>query len=164
MKNFVFVVLSLLLVATPWTGSGQSATAFEWSRGRSTIALVFIHGLGGCAVPRSEKAENHCPKGAVDSFRNSDTGWPEIVESDASVLLEKALAGNPLTDFRMQDLGLVGIDYSQSTASGCPNFSIYELTNVIQTVLFNSNILKRYEQFIIVAHSMGGIIELSNLW
>jgi pimeloyl-ACP methyl ester carboxylesterase len=145
-----------------WSGSvtAQSVRVVEWSRGNSTAALLFVHGLGGCAVPAETTAEQWCFSGTVDSFRNQETGrtWPEIVASDSRVLLDDGGFGNPPGPMRVRDLGVIGVDYSRATANDCPNFSIPQLSQAILAQLEASDVLDKYEQFIIVAHSLGGLV------
>src|ERR1700759_2008972 len=85
----------------------QSVRVFEWHRGESTIAILFIHGLGGCAVPNNKGSVAYYANGTEDTFRNSNTGksWPEIIASDDHGLAIRSLESifeNPL---RIKDLG-----------------------------------------------------------
>jgi hypothetical protein len=154
----LLILAALCMPAVPV--SAQSVRIIEWSRGNSEVALLFIHGLGGCAVPYGESAGIWCPPKVADSFRNEASGrtWPEIVEADDRPLVAAALAGNPSKALTPADLGLIGIDYSRLTSSGCANFGIFQIAQAVRGALQASGVLERYEQFIIVAHSMGGII------
>ena len=59
---------------------------------------------------------------------------------------------------KLEDLGIWGIDYSRLTVANCPNFSIPDAARLIRAQIETSDLAKRYEQFVIVAHSMGGLI------
>jgi hypothetical protein len=138
----------------------QSTRVFEWNRGNSTVGILLLHGLGGCAVPTGSDARTWCSGGARDSFRNAATSasWPAIMSADARPLLSAALPGTPSKPLSMRDLGVWGVDYSAATAAPCANFSIPQLAQTIQGQLAGSGFFDRYESVIIVAHSMGGLL------
>jgi hypothetical protein len=144
--------------STPPTG--ESVRFVEWNRGRSTIALLFIHGLGGCAVPNGIEPSNFCPPGTGDSFRYSASSrsWAEIVAADQTSFDDQALAQIFPTSLRMSDFGVFGIDYSRLTTQNCPKMNLPDVANLISEQIQTSRLFDRYEQVIIVSHSMGGLI------
>ncbi|MGV7213387.1 alpha/beta fold hydrolase [Bradyrhizobium sp. UFLA05-112] len=150
----------LLVLASISLASAQSVRVIEWSRGRSPIAVLFLHGLGGCAVPSGKTARESCADGAIDSFRNpqSSKSWPEMIASDDYRLAAAALRDILPAPLRLEDLGVWGVDYSRLTTSGCATFSVPEAARLIRGQIEASRLFERYEQVIIVAHSMGGLI------
>lgn len=142
------------------SANAQNAQPIEWYRGSSTIALVFLHGLGGCAVPNGKTANTSCPPGMTDSFRSDTTGktWPSIVHDDDYQLARGDIRHTLTQPLRLSDLGVWGVDYSQLTGSGCPNFSIPNVAAAVRRNLETSEIFHRYEQIIFMGHSMGGLI------
>lgn len=139
--------------------SGESVRFIEWHRGQSTVAILFIHGLGGCAVPAGQTAETFCPRSAVDSFRSSlaPKSWPEMLAAGTEPLGDREVErvfGRPL---RTSDFGIYGVDYSRLTTENCPDMSIPEAATRIREVI-EQKLLRQYEHIIIVAHSMGGLI------
>jgi len=156
------------LAACTWLGGGlppapaaaQDARVIEWHRGRSTVAVLFLHGLGGCAVPSGANAQDWCASGADDSFRNPATGatWPRILASDDSLVARNALRAVLPEPFRASDLGVWGVDYSHLTGAGCPRFSIEALARAVRLAIQASELYHRHEQVIIVAHSLGGLL------
>jgi hypothetical protein len=86
-------VLATIPVVQRWIyrgkPSGESVRFIEWHRGQSTVAILFIHGLGGCAVPPGQSAESFCPRSAKDSFRSSSVqkSWPEMLAAGMACLL-----------------------------------------------------------------------------
>ena len=140
--------------------AAQSVRVFEYSRGHSPIAVLFVHGLGGCAVPNDQKAVQWCP-GKEDSFRYAPDrpSWPQIIASD-----QREIARGALQDIlgsmklRVSDLGVWGVDYSRLTTYPCAAFSIPELARAVRAQIEASDLFFRYEQVIVVAHSMGGLI------
>jgi hypothetical protein len=132
----------------------------EWSRGSSTIAVLFLHGLGGCAVPLNQTAAQACAAGAEDSFRNTAAAksWPELMAADDYQLAANALSNVLPKPLRISDLGIWGVDYSRLTTSGCATFSVPEAARLIRTQIESSRLFDRYEQVIVLAHSMGGLI------
>jgi len=154
-----WLVVLLSLIATQ-TALAQSVRIIEWSRGRSPVAILFLHGLGGCAVPSGMTAKRECAEGAEDSFRNpsASKSWPEIIATDDYRIASNALAEVLPKPFRMEDLGVWGVDYSRLTTSGCATFSVPEAARLVRSQIEASQLFERYEQVIIVAHSMGGLI------
>lgn len=155
------VLIGTILLFAGWSQAvAQNVRIIEWSRGKSPIAMVFIHGLGGCAVPPGQTAAQACAAGAIDSFRNTRVrqSWPEMVAGDSYQLAQAALGNVLPAPMHLGDIGVFGIDYSRLTTSDCPNFSIPQAARLIRGQLESSDIYKRYEQVIFVAHSMGGLI------
>jgi hypothetical protein len=157
MKFFSAIVLLLMSFSV---ANAQSVRVIEWSRGRSPIAVLFLHGLGGCAVPSGKTAQDSCAAGAIDSFRNpqASKSWPEMVASDDYDLATAALRDVLPKPLRIEDLGVWGVDYSRLTTSECATFSVPEAARAIRGQIEASKIFDRYEQIIIVAHSMGGLM------
>jgi pimeloyl-ACP methyl ester carboxylesterase len=155
------LLIGTVLLLVGWSqAAAQNVHIIEWSRGKSPIAIVFIHGLGGCAVPLGQTAAQACAVGAIDSFHNTQArqSWPEMVAGDPYELAQAALGNLLLMPMKLGDFGVFGIDYSRLTTSDCPNFSIPQAARLIRGKLESSDIYKRYEQVIFVAHSMGGLI------
>lgn len=154
------VLLTLLVAQSIAPARAQSVRVFEYSRGRSPIAMVFIHGLAGCAVPSGQKAGQWCP-GSQDTFRIAEDqpSWPEIIAADSREISRGALRDllGSVT-LRVRDLGVWGIDYNRLTRFPCAAFSIPEVAQAVRAQLEASPVFARYEQVIIVAHSMGGLI------
>jgi pimeloyl-ACP methyl ester carboxylesterase len=152
MRGVVVLVLSLT-----WSHSSlaQSVRVFEWSHGHSTIAVLFLHGLGGCAVPNGQSAKSACAAGAGDSFRNpaAAESWPQMLASD-----DWSLTSFTAAPLKVSDFGIWGVDYSRLTVADCPKFSIPEAARLVRTQIETSGLASQYEQFIIIAHSMGGLI------
>lgn len=144
----------------PAPAAAQDARLIEWHRGRSTVAVLFLHGLGGCAVPSDTSARGWCASGAEDSFRNPATGaaWPRILASDDYMIARNALRTALPEPLRASDLGVWGVDYSHLTGAGCPRFSIEALARAVRTAIQASELYHRHEQVIIVAHSLGGLL------
>lgn len=152
-------LLFLVICVSPQT-QAQTVRIFEWSKGRSPIALLFIHGIGGCAVPPGQTAASACAANSEDSFKNpkASKSWPEMIASD-----DHHLAANQLEDIlpsplRIDDLGVWGVDYSRLTNADCAPFSIPETARLVRSRIESSGLFDRYEQIIIVAHSMGGLL------
>ncbi|MHC2282106.1 pimeloyl-ACP methyl ester carboxylesterase [Bradyrhizobium diazoefficiens] len=153
--------LVIAAVALPASSAfAQSVRVIEWSHGKSTIAVLFIHGLGGCAVPSDQNADAFCANGTQDSFRiaKGKASWPEIAAADSNVIARDALRGLYPGVLHLNDLGTWGVDYSTLTAGTCPQFSIPNLAATIRSQLEASELFEQYEQVIIVAHSLGGLI------
>ncbi|MET4323600.1 alpha/beta fold hydrolase [Bradyrhizobium sp. RT5a] len=160
MRLNTFILVVLAVVTCSPTANAQGVRIIEWSRGRSPIAVLFLHGIGGCAVPSGKTAQQSCADGAIDSFRNTQAtkSWPELVASDDYRLANSALREILPRPLRMEDLGVWGVDYSRLTTSGCPTFSVAEAARLIRAQIEASKLYEKYEQVIIVAHSMGGLI------
>ncbi|WP_456665245.1 hypothetical protein [Bradyrhizobium sp. USDA 3240] len=159
------LALFFLVVSISPQARAQTVRVFEWNKGRSPIALLFIHGIGGCAVPSGQKAANACAAGSVDSFKNPKAAksWPEMIASD-----DHQLAANQLDDIlpsslKLGDLGVWGVDYSRLTNADCAPFSIPQTARLMRLKIESSGLFDRYEQIIIVAHSMGGLLTKSML-
>lgn len=152
----IFILFSVLNPAC-----AQSVRVFEWHRGQSTIGVLFIHGIGGCAVPNDDTAAHYCAGGTDDdTFRNAVSGktWPQIIAADNYTIARSALRAALQVPLRMSDLGLWGVDYSKLTTSSCPSFSIPEVAREVRVQVEASGLFQKYEQVIIVTHSMGGLI------
>lgn len=163
-KGTTSALVALAIVAVwalwPQSGQAQSVRAFQYSRGQSPIAIVFIHGLGGCALPRDAKLQEWCANGS-DTFRHEKAkqSWAEIVAND-----QRELARGRLRDvlgdrtLRMRDLAVWGVNYNPLTTYPCRAFSIPEIASVVRAELEASELFYRNEQVVIVAHSMGGLL------
>src|SRR3989442_460146 len=162
MKHFIagFFSVSVIVFQLQSTSFAQSVRVIEWNRGKSTVALLFLHGIGGCAVPKNQTAAQACAPGTEDSFRNPTArkSWPEIVADDHRSLATVALSRILRSPMHMSDLGIWGIDYSRLASAGCANFSIPQAARLIRAQVESSRLFERYEQVIILAHSMGGLI------
>jgi hypothetical protein len=159
-RTILWIALAILFLQCGQTAVAQNVRVFEWHRGQSTIALLFLHGLGGCAVPDGQSATAWCGNGTENSFRNSTTGktWPDIVASDGHAIASAALARVLPAPLKMSDFGIWGVDYSRLTTSPCPSFSIPEVARAVRVQVEAQHIFDRYEQVIIVSHSMGGLV------
>jgi pimeloyl-ACP methyl ester carboxylesterase len=160
MKRLLCGITLLLSLTAGQTALAQSVRVIEWSRGHSPIAVLFLHGLGGCAVPSGSTAKKACAEGAEDSFRNpsASKSWPEMIATDDYRIASNALAEILPKPLRIEDLGVWGVDYSRLTTSGCATFSVPEAARLVRAQVEASKLFERYEQVIIVAHSMGGLI------
>lgn len=161
------IVLSatVALVLLVCEACAQDVHVFQWNRGRSTIALLFIHGLGGCAVPNGKAASAFCRGTLEDSFRNPTTNasWPNLIANDRRPIARNALEDSLRTSIRMGDLGVWGVDYSSLTTSPCGDFSIPQVAQAVRAQVEASGVYDQYEQVIIVTHSMGGLVAKSML-
>ena len=167
MRLILSRALTLLLLAILASSGARAQTVrvFEWSKGRSPIALLFIHGIGGCAVPPGQTSAKACAASSEDTFKNpkATKSWPEMIAGD-----NHRFAANQLDDIlpsplKMDDLGVWGVDYSRLTNADCAPFSIPETARLMRLKIESSGLFDRYEQIIIVAHSMGGLLTKSML-
>lgn len=159
------LLLLFIVILSGAPANAQTVRVFEWSKGRSPIGLLFIHGIGGCAVPSGQTAASACALNSEDSFKNSKASksWPEMIAGD-----DYQLAANQLDDIlpaplKIGDLGVWGVDYSRLTNADCAPFSIPETARLVRARIESSRLYDRYEQVIIVAHSMGGLLTKSML-
>jgi pimeloyl-ACP methyl ester carboxylesterase len=156
-------VLATIPVVQRWIyrgePSGESVRFIEWHRGQSTVAILFIHGLGGCAVPPGQSAESFCPRSAKDSFRSSSAqkSWPEMLAAGMEPIGDREVEKVFSRPLRTSDFGIYGVDYSRLTTENCPDMSIPEAASRIRE-LIERRLLRQYEHIIVVAHSMGGLI------
>lgn len=160
-RRLIAALLTVLSAAIlPAEALAQDVRVFQWNRGDSTVGILLLHGLGGCAVPADKDARTWCRGDATDSFRNAATSasWPALISADNRTLLSAALPGTPSKPLTMRDLGVWGVDYSAATTAPCSNLNIPQLAQTIQGQLAGSGFFDRYESVIVVTHSMGGLL------
>lgn len=156
-------ILAAILAFVAWSGAYaqgvRAPQAFQLHRGSSTLALVFVHGLGGCTVPPGSTVAAACPSGAVDSFANANgANWLRMVAADQFILAESDLATIFSRPIRLSDLGVWAVNYSDLVGGQCPGHSIYDVARDVRTAIEGSDLFRQYEQVVFVGHSLGGLI------
>ncbi len=103
---------------------------------QSDRAIVFIHGLFGDPI-------------TTFTAKNSPHSWGELIADDNDAV---GLAAGPT----LNEYAVYAVDYTSLFAK--PGISVQEAAVAVRNILVNNGIFQRYNQIIIVTHSLGGII------